>query len=179
MVLKTVSMLIKINFTYLKIIFVLAHTVPFSIPTLITTERQEGFCLTYCLEDLDLFEDGATRTCWAATKERPLEPSSFTCDTSLRQKCRKVASLNQQAASMIDARLVLLAQANDEAHARTSCALQLLAPCDEPTLETAAFITVLIHLEMVGQEISVILLDRNDTKRRRLAGDLKNLVRSL
>ena len=80
---------------------------------------------------------------------------------------------------MIDARLVLLAQANDEAHARTSCALQLLAPCDEPTLETAAFITVLIHLEMVGQEISVILLDRNDTKRRRLAGDLKNLVRSL
>ena len=39
MVLKTVSILIKINFTYLKIIFVLAYTVPFSIPTLITTER--------------------------------------------------------------------------------------------------------------------------------------------
>ena len=80
---------------------------------------------------------------------------------------------------MIDARLVLLAQAKDEAQARTSCALQLLAPCDDPTLDTAAFITVLIHLEMVGQDISDILLDRKETKRRRLAGDLKNLVRSL
>ena len=38
-VLKMVSMLIKIIFTYLKNIFVLAHTLPFSIHMLIPTER--------------------------------------------------------------------------------------------------------------------------------------------
>ena len=43
MVLKTVSILIKINFTYLKIIFVLAYTVPFSIHTLYSPrERNYG-----------------------------------------------------------------------------------------------------------------------------------------
>ena len=74
---------------------------------------------------------------------------------------------------------MLWAQAKEEAQALTSWAL--VDPGEAGTFsgehaEYACLMTVLIHLEIDVMVKSDLLSSLNDTKRRRLAGDLRNFV---